>query len=451
MAERTVWFDAALLADGWAEDVSVVVEGGLIRSVTTGTRRGEHMAGAALPGLPNLHSHCFQRGMAGLAERRGPTGDSFWTWRQVMYRFNGLLDPDDVEAIAAMAMVEMLEGGFTSLAEFHYLHHGPDGRAYANPAELGARIVAAAAETGIGLTLLPVFYAHSGFGGAAPNEGQRRFINSLDDFAALHAAAAEAVRTLPGGQIGIAPHSLRAVTPDELSALLAVHREGPVHIHVAEQTAEVEACVAWSGQRPVDWLLGQQPVDARWCLIHATHMTAAETAGLARSGAVAGLCPITEANLGDGIFEGVAYADAGGAFGVGSDSNVEITAAGELKLYEYGQRLKHRGRNLLAAAEGDSTGAALYRAALAGGAQALGQPCGGIAPGLRADFVVLDTDHPALATVPRSHWLDAYVFVAGAQAIACVIAGGKTVVEHGRHVTRTEVARRFIRRMERFR
>lgn len=451
MAERTVWFDAAFLPAGWAQDVSITVENGLIRSVTPSLRAGEHIAGAALPGLPNLHSHSFQRGMAGMSERRGPTGDSFWTWRQVMYRFNGLLDPEDVEAIAAMVMMEMLEGGFTSLAEFHYLHHGPDGRPYANPAELSERIVAAAAQTGLGLTLLPVFYAHSGFGGAAPNEWQRRFISSLDSFAALHAAASKAVRALPVGSIGIAPHSLRAVTPEELAALVAAHPAGPVHIHVAEQTAEVEACVAWSGQRPVEWLLGHAPVDARWCLIHATHMTDAETVGLARSGAVAGLCPITEANLGDGLFEGISYAEAGGAFGVGSDSNIELSAPGELKLYEYGQRLKHRGRNVLAAREGDSTGETLYRAALTGGAQALGQPVGSLAPGQRADLVVLDTAHPTLASLPQAQWLDAYLFVAGTTAIDRVIASGRTVVEGGRHVARAAVASRFIRRMERFR
>ena len=449
MGARVIRFDTAFLPDGWARDVSVSIRDDMITEVVANSSAGERVAGAALPGLPNLHSHCFQRGMAGLAERRGPANDSFWTWRQVMYRFNGQLDPDDVEAIAAMAMVEMLEGGFTALAEFHYLHHGPDGRPYADIGELSGRIVAAAAQTGIGLTLLPVFYAHGGFGGAAPNEGQRRFICDLDRYQALHAAAGRAVSALPGARIGIAPHSLRAATPEELGALLSAHPAGPVHIHIAEQTGEVEACLAWSGQRPVEWLLSHVPVDARWCLIHATHMTPAETRWLAHSGAVAGLCPITEANLGDGIFEGLAFAEAGGRFGVGSDSNVEISAPGELKLLEYGQRLKHRGRNLLAPREGASTAEALYRGALAGGAGALGLPVGALAPGRRADLVVLDTAHPALATGSAENWLDSYLFAAGAGAIDRVYAGGALVVEGGRHVARQQVAARYVERMRR--
>src|SRR5690606_11701310 len=294
-------------------------------------------------GLPNLHSHTFQRGMAGLAETRGPSGDSFWTWRQVMYGFLGALTPEDVEAVAAYAFLEMLEGGFTAVAEFHYLHHGPDGAPYANLAEHCERIAAAAETTGIGLTLLPVFYAQGGFGAQPANEGQRRLLNDPERFAQLLEGARKAVASLPDARVGIAPHSLRAVTPESLAAVLPLAEGGPVHIHIAEQVKEVEDCLAWSGRRPVEWLLDNAPVDGRWCLIHATHLTDAEVGGIARSGAVAGLCPITEANLGDGIFAGVEFAGQGGLYGVGSDSNIEITAPGELRQLEYSQRLALRG------------------------------------------------------------------------------------------------------------
>ncbi len=443
--------DHAFLPTGWASDVLIEVgEKGVITALKpdAGPCPGIcRVAGAALPGLPNLHSHTFQRGMAGLAERRGPAADSFWSWREVMYGFLGKLTPDDVEAIAAMAMVEMLEGGFTSLAEFHYLHHAPDGTPYDNRAEMAERIAAAAAETGMALTLLPVLYAHGGFGGAAAGPGQRRFLNDPDGYFALREGSAAALRRLPHAVLGAAPHSLRAVTAEELTRLAAVATEGPIHIHVAEQVKEVDDCLAWSGRRPVEWLMGKAEVDARWTLIHATHMTDAEVRAVAASGAVAGLCPITEANLGDGFFEAVDFLGEGGHLGVGSDSNVEITAAGELRLLEYGQRLKHRGRNLLASREGLSTGEALYRAALAGGAQALNQPVGALAPGRRADIVTLDLAHPAFAGARPESWLDCYVFNAGAQAINDVFVGGRQVVAEGRHRAREQVRQRFAAAM----
>ncbi len=444
--------DHAFLPSGWSSDVLIEVgEGGLITSVRPDAGPCPsicRLAGAAVPGLPNLHSHTFQRGMAGLAERRGPAADSFWSWREVMYGFLGKLTPDDVEAIAAQAMVEMLEGGFTSLAEFHYLHHAPDGTPYGNRAEMAERIAAAAATTGMALTLLPVLYAHGGFGGAAAGPGQRRFLNDLDGYWALREGSGAALRALPGAVLGAAPHSLRAVTADQLTRLAAVAAAGPIHIHVAEQVKEVEDCLAWSGQRPVEWLLGHADVNARWTLIHATHMTESEVRDVAASQAVAGLCPITEANLGDGIFEAVAFREQGGRLGVGSDSNVEITAPGELRLLEYGQRLKHRGRNMLAAREGLSTGEALYRAALAGGAQALGQPVGALETGRRADLVTLDLAHPAFAGGGPQSWLDAYVFNAGAAAIHDVVVGGRRVVADGKHIARDAVRKRFARTMD---
>jgi formiminoglutamate deiminase len=362
-----------------------------------------------------------------------------------MYRFVDCLAPDDVEAISAMAMMEMLEGGFTSLAEFHYLHHDRDGQPHADRAELSARIVAAAAETGIGLTLLPVLYAQGGFGGMPADPRQRRFLNKIDDFLVLHESARAAIAGLPHATIGVAAHSLRAVTPQMLRELLAAKLGGAIHIHIAEQTKEVEDCIAWSGRRPVEWLLSNAPVDANWCLVHATHLTPTEATALASSGAVVGLCPTTEANLGDGLFEASAFLNAGGRYGVGSDSNVEISAAHELRWLEYGQRLKDRSRNVMQSREGGSTGEALYKAACAGGARALAQPIGEIAPGKRADFVVLDTSHPSLAALKPAQWIDGYVFVAGQAAIAQVYVAGMRVVDGGRHVRRNAIESRFVK------
>lgn len=449
---RKLFLDHALLPSGWASKVAIDVDaGGWIAAVRADAVPDgrECVAGIALPGLPNLHSHTFQRGMAGLAETAGPAADNFWTWRQVMYGFLARFTPDDVEAVAAYAMMRMLEGGFTALAEFHYLHHDIDGRPYADPAELSARIAAAAETTGIGLTLLPAFYAQGGFGGAAPNEGQRRFVHDVPGFLRLLDGARGAVAPLDNAAVGIAPHSLRAVTPAALDELLAANPAGPVHIHAAEQVREVEDCLAWSGRRPVAWLLDHAPVDGRWCLIHATHLAPEEVSGLARSSAVVGLCPITEANLGDGIFEGAEFLAAGGRFGVGSDSNVALSAPGELRQLEYSQRLKHRARNVLASGEGASTGRTLYEGALAGGARAVGRRVGALEAGRRADIVVLDATHPDLAVVPADRWLDAYVFVAGAAAVGSVLVAGRTVVSEGRHRGRDAIAARYVAALRR--
>jgi formimidoylglutamate deiminase len=442
-------FDAALLPDGWAENVRIEIEGGIIVAVETHAMPLPSQGGIALPGLASLHSHTFQRGMAGLGETRGPGADSFWSWRQVMYRFLGALTPEDIEAIAAYAFMEMLETGFTAVGEFHYLHHGIGGVAYANLAEHAERIAAAAAETGIGLTLLPVFYAQGGFGAAPPTEGQARFVTSPEAYARLFDASKRAIAPLPDANIGIAPHSLRAVTPESLAALLKVHPAGPIHIHIAEQRREVEECLAWSDRRPVEWLYDHVEVDQRWCLIHATHMSEAEGRMVARSGAVAGLCPITEANLGDGIFDAPTLLANSGRFGVGTDSNVEITAPGELKMLEYSQRLALRARNIFPQREGQSTGLALYQGALAGGAQALGREIGRIEKGFRADIVVLDGQHPDLAAVTGDRWLDSYLFVAGAPTIERVYVGGVACVGAGRHLAREAITRRYTKALAR--
>ncbi|GGL08148.1 formimidoylglutamate deiminase [Caulobacter rhizosphaerae] len=441
---QTLWFEQALLTDGWARDVRFTIADGVIGRVDTGVARqaGEVAHGPCLPGLPNLHSHAFQRAMAGLTETRGPTGDSFWTWRELMYRFVDRLGPDEVQAIAALAYMEMLETGSTRVGEFHYLHHDKDGSPYGDLAEMAGRIAAAADETGIGLTLLPVFYAHAGFGGVAPGEGQRRFVHDVDGYGRLIEASRAAVAGLPDAVVGIAPHSLRAVTGEELTAILPLAGAGPIHIHIAEQTKEVDDCLAATGARPVRWLMNNAPVDKRWCLVHATHLNAMETERLAKSGAVAGLCPITEANLGDGVFPAHDYLAAGGAFGIGSDSNVLIDAAEELRTLEYGQRLTRRARNVLAKAPGGSTGGALFKAAVSGGAQALGV-VGGLRRGRPADFVTLDRAHPAMIGRDGDALLDSLVFAGRHGAIDGVWRGGRQVVSSGRHDAREAILARY--------
>jgi formimidoylglutamate deiminase len=419
-----LFFEKLLLPEGWASDVMVGIADGLVASVAAGAApRGGESHKIGLPGIANLHSHTFQRTMAGLAEYRGAGEDNFWSWREQMYRFALKMSPEDVQAAAAQAFVEMLESGFTGVAEFHYLHHDPNGQPYANIAEMAERVAAAAVEVGISLVLLPVFYAHSNFGGQKPVAGQRRFINSLEAFELLY----EKCQAL--GPAGVAPHSLRAVTPHELTALIALAKGRPFHMHISEQTREVADCEAWSGMRPVAWLLSHQPVAKNWCLIHATHVTAAERRGIARAGAVAGLCPITEANLGDGIFPTKAFS---GAFGIGTDSNVLIDAAAELRQLEYAQRLLQRQRNVLTAGT-PATGTNLWQSAVAGGAQALGVP-GGIVVGAPADFVTLDVAKlgPVAAQGPETA-LNAAMFAARMPMVDGVWVGGRKLVEGGRH------------------
>jgi len=426
IVEKRLFFRHALLPTGWAENVAVRIAGGRIHAVEPGEAAAGPVHGIGLPGMANVHSHSFQRAMAGLTERRGTGDDSFWTWRELMYRFALRMTPDDVEAVARLAFIEMLESGFTSVAEFHYLHHAPDGREYDDIAEMATRIAAAAAQVGIELTLLPVFYAHAGFGGLPPAPAQRRFVNNLDRYARLY----ERCATLSAA--GVAPHSLRAVTPDEVARLAALAGTRPVHIHIAEQTAEVEACLAWSGLRPIEHLLRHAPVGANWCLVHATHATAGERAGMAAAGAVAGLCPITEANLGDGIFPARGYA---GAWGIGSDSNVQISVAEELRLLEYSQRLLYRSRNVMARAAQPATATALFTSAQAGGAQALGAP-GGLAVGNPANILGLAGDDPDTAL---AHW----VFTSRMPLVRDVWVRGAHRVAGGAHPLAADARRRF--------
>jgi formiminoglutamate deiminase len=442
---------SALLPQGWAANVRVTIEEGILRSVVANAPVDGAVAlgGPTLPGMPNVHCHAFQRAMAGLAERAAEqSDDSFWTWRELMYGFLEKLTPDDVEAIAGQACVEMLEAGFTRCVEFHYLHHGPDGQPYGNLGEMAERIAAAAATSGVGLTLLPVLYTFSGFGEAPATHGQRRFIVDLDRFARLLEASERAVRRLPGGVIGVAPHSLRAVSPKALAQVATLAGQNPIHIHVAEQQREVEDCLAWSGRRPVTWLLDEMPVGPQWCLVHATHMTPEETSRVAATGATVGLCPITEANLGDGIFPAVDYRAAGGRLGIGSDSNVLISVAEELRTLEYSQRLERRRRTLLAD-PGTSTARTMYDAALVGGRLAGGCQVGAIAPGHRADLVVLDAGAPALVGRSGDDILDGWIFAARESPVREVWVGGRRVVAEGRHLLREQVFRRFAATIER--
>jgi formiminoglutamate deiminase len=439
------WFRTALLPTGWAQGVALQVQDGRITAVHHGVSAaaGDECHAVAVPGLANVHSHSFQRAMAGLAERSGPAGDDFWTWREVMYSFVHRLGPDEVQAVAALAFAEMLESGFTRVAEFHYLHHQPDGSPYGQVAELAIRIAAAAAETGIGLTLLPVLYSYGNFGGAAPGGAQRRFVNDTERYSRLVAASHEAVRPLSGALVGVAPHSLRAVAPPDLDLVSQLAIDGPIHIHVAEQIREVNDCLAWSGRRPVEWLLDHAAVDSRWCLVHATHLTPHEMHALAGSGAVAGLCPVTEANLGDGIFPARGYLAAEGRFGLGSDSNVRIDAAAELCALEYSQRLALQQRNVLAGAPGQSTGRRLFVAASQGGAQATGFPQAALAPGSFADFMTFAVDHPSLVGRREDELLDSWIFAAGKSAIDGVWRAGRQLVSAGRHVQHERITRRY--------
>ncbi|PCK80867.1 formimidoylglutamate deiminase [Rhizobium sophoriradicis] len=434
----------ALTPQGWRKDVRLTLEAGRLARIEVGVAAAPGDEGHALivPAMGNLHSHAFQRAMAGLAEVRGPANDSFWSWRTVMYKFALAMTPEHVEAVAAKLYAEMLEAGFSRVGEFHYLHHDRDGAAYANIAELAERIGAASQETGIGLTLLPVFYAHSGFGGAQPIDGQRRFINSLESFERLMEGCRAATGRLDGAELGLAPHSLRAATPEELATLVPMAGDGPIHIHVAEQVKEVEDCVAWSGARPVQWLLDHMPVDQRWCLIHATHMTEDETRRMAKSGAIAGLCPITEANLGDGAFAAPLFLEEGGRYGIGSDSNVRISLPEELRQLEYSQRLALRARNVIAA-PGGSTALCLFSQALAGGGAALKAPAG-LADGHHADLVSLDTS--AVPYLSNDQILDHWLF-AGGVSVDCVWARGRKQVEGGRHRKREAIDRRFLAAM----
>jgi formimidoylglutamate deiminase len=446
----------ALLPTGWAHNVLLQWnEAGVFTAITpeSAVPAGVPTApGPLLPGLPNLHSHAFQRAFGGLTEYRGaaPDGqhDSFWSWRTLMYRFAAQLGPEQIEAIATWLYIEMLEAGYTSVCEFHYVHHDRDGQPYADDATLALALLRAARTAGIGITLLPVLYQTSGFGGLAPTPGQARFIRSTDSMLKL-LQRLQPLCAAQGAALGLAPHSLRAVPPDSLAeavaGLSALNPQAPVHIHIAEQTGEVDACLAWSGQRPVEWLLNHAEVNARWCLVHATHMTPTEYQRAARSGAVAGLCPSTEANLGDGLFDLPAWLADGGAWGVGSDSHATVNAAEELMLLEYGQRLQRRQRNVLANAAQPQVATAMTLQAVAGGAQASGRAIAGLAVGQQADAVALNAQHLALQGLSAAEMLSGHVFASHrTSAVTEVWVGGVPRVQAGRHAQAERAAAAFV-------
>ena len=446
---QTIFAKQAFLASGWAKNLRLSVQDGRIFGVEADTsqQNGDIHVDTLLPALANLHSHSFQRAMAGMTEYRLAGRDSFWTWRDLMYRFTAHLTPDMVEAIAALVFMEMQEAGYASVGEFHYIHHQADGTPYDNLGELSARICAAAAETGIGLTHLPVLYSYGGAGQVDLLPGQARFGNSVDRFLDLLGCVRADIAALPEDCVaGIAPHTVRATSPDDLAAVLRDYGAGPVHIHIAEQPKEVADIQNWLGARPVESLLENVPVDAGWCLIHATHMPDAETIDMAKSGVVAGLCPVTEANLGDGPFNGPTYLEHGGAFGVGSDSNVLISLVEELRTLEYSQRLRDLARNVLVVGEG-SVGETLYTGAARGGAQALARDSGRIEAGALADLVAIDSTDPSLCALGQNQLLDGLVFAAKDTVVTDVWSAGRHQVQAGRHIARDTITTRYKQAM----
>ena len=453
MADSTIFCQSLLGEAGWVHNVRLrVSEEGLIESLEPGDANSTDVTldGPVIPGMPNCHSHAFQRQMAGLAGFAGSDRrDSFWTWREIMYRLANRLDPDQFEAIAHWLYVEMLEAGYTSCAEFHYLHHQADGTRYSEPHELGNRLLNAASQAGIALTLVPVLYCRSGFESESVSSEQRRFANDPAQFMALFEGCLSQAAGNSDQNVGLGLHSLRAVSESQMAEVLDAEsgRASAIHIHVAEQPAEVNQCLAAYGARPVEWLLDHATVDDRWCLVHATHMIESEYENLARSRAVAGLCPTTEADLGDGFFEGAQFLGLGGRIAIGSDSNLRISPTEELRLLEFGLRLRTGRRNVMTAGEA-GCGETLYRSALDGGAAALGQPAGVLAPGRRADFVELDSSHPMLRGVNDKDVLDRYVFAGGQGMIRSVFVSGREKVRNGFHVGREQAAERYSAVME---
>lgn len=446
-------FTQALLADGWSHNVRVSIDkNGTISNIEKDISGANQ--GCLLPGIANLHSHAHQRAMAGLAERAGNTDDSFWTWRKIMYQFLQTIQPEHLHAIASQLYVEMLKSGYTRIAEFQYLHHQPNGQHYDNPAEISLQTMQAAIDTGIGITNLPVHYQFGGFGEQPLGQQQQRFNNDPELFLRIVENLQQASKDNESIVTGMAAHSLRAVGKEGFSSILSsLHKDStlPIHIHIAEQTKEVEDCITWSGLRPVDYLLKNFNVDKHWCLIHATHMTENETKAVAESGAVVGICPATEGNLGDGFFNAVEYLNANGQFGIGSDSHISVSPTEELRWLEYGQRLVHHSRNVLAGGSDKSTGRTLFDKTTAGGAQACGHNSGVIAVGKRADFVVLDTDHPLLYERSGDELLDSWIFSGNNNTVRDVYVGGKHIIKDGQHEQQSEIAERFKSTLKRLR
>jgi len=448
----------ALLATGWTRDVAIEWDsaGTLTRVIPGAVPGGEPVAaGPVLPGMANVHSHAFQRAMAGLAEFRGHPTDDFWTWREEMYRLVTRLDPDDVEAIARHLYIEMLRHGYTAVAEFHYLHHDRDGKRYDDRAEMANRVIAAAGNSGIAMTFLPVLYAHGGFGHKPLSPAQKRFGSDPEFVMSL----VEEISTFnlpdPMLRVGVAPHSVRAVDALLLTEMVeAANRFDatmPIHMHVSEQSGEVADCIETHGATPLDWIRDLVAVDGRWCLIHATHLTQIEARSLDGSGAVAGLCPVTEANLGDGIFEFVPWFEERKPWAIGGDSHVCVSPFEELRALEYSQRLRHRARNIVADESAPDVAANLWLGAAAGGAQALSQAMGAIEPGKRADLVVLDGSDVDFAGLAAAQSLGVAMFSGNANRVRDVYVGGAIVVREGHHPNEALAAASFRNALEKLR
>ena len=434
-----------LTSSGWKENITLEINAdGHIEKLRTDIKEYDHHVGCLLPAPVNAHSHSFQRAMSGLTEYRGPNPkDSFWTWRKLMFKFLKQLDPDIVEAISAFVQMEMLEAGFSTNVEFHYLHHSESGRPYDDIAEMSQRIISAANQSGIGLTLLPVFYQYGGCDLRALEDGQRRFGNNLDQFQTLFQRVSKILETSsPDTFLGLAPHSLRAVDPKDLIELVNIAGKNPIHMHLAEQVAEVDEVKEFLGARPVEWVMENLDISNQWCMIHCTQMEPHEVKMLAKTQAVAGLCPITESSLGDGIFEGANWMSNNGNIAIGSDSNVRISLSEELRTLEYSQRLRDRSRAVLANSH-QSTGRRLFEGICKGGAQAAGRKTGLIKEGYLADLLALNTNHVDLERHKEDTLLDSYIFSGDDRMISDVWSAGRHLVKDGEHILRTEITRAY--------
>jgi len=443
---RKIWAASALLVDGWASSVEITIDAdGNIASVTTDCPYGDgDRVEWLIPAIANVHSHAHQRAMAGLGERAGNRDDSFWTWRKVMYHYLERIQPEHLMHIAAQLYLEMLKHGYGCVGEFQYLHHAVDGSAYANRAEMSLQCLQAARNVGIGFTALPVLYRFGGFGSADPLDGQKRFLNDADGFCEIVTSLQRATAGDANCSVGIAPHSLRAISRELLTEVIASLDDlAAIHLHIAEQTKEVDDCQAWSGQRPLEWLYDNFDVDRHWCLIHATHMSTAETARMANSGAIAGLCPTTEANLGDGFFNAVEFLEHGGNWAIGSDSHISVDPVEELRWLEYGMRLQTRRRNVLVSETTINTGRNLLDGALRGGAGACGRRIGSIEAGYRADFIVLDHNHPRLYGRRNDDLIDSWIFSGNDNLVRDVYVAGDKLIDNGHHADEEQIAQNY--------
>ncbi|MBT8433046.1 MAG: formimidoylglutamate deiminase [Gammaproteobacteria bacterium] len=441
-----IWANSALLAGGWADSVEIRIDAaGNIATISPGLpyTDGERVE-VLIPAIPNVHSHAHQRAMAGLGERAGDTRDSFWTWRKVMYHYLERIQPDNLFHIAAQLYLEMLKAGYSCVGEFQYLHHDLNGQVYDNPAEMSLQCLQAATQVGIGFTALPVLYRYGGFDNVAALDGQKRFLNDADGFIEIVKNLQSTTASDANCSVGIAPHSLRAINRELLAEVItSLENPAAIHIHVAEQAREVDDCLDWCGKRPVEWLFENFAVDRKWCLIHATHINDEETAAMANSGCVAGLCPTTEANLGDGFFKAREYFAQRGCWAIGSDSHISIDPVEELRWLEYGMRLQTHVRNVLVSESCANTGRNLLDGALAGGARACGRHIGSIVEGFRADFVILDDEHPRLYGRSRDDLIDSWIFSGNSNLVRDVYIGGNKVIDNGRHVDEDTIARNY--------